>query len=1032
MLPIILELRLPRLHSPCIPVPISPIRYFSDGQSRQIPQIFGLITYSNSGNSRAQMDTRQSNGMPAQAFPAWYRADLALVLSNSLVAAVLAAFGLAFLFGPLASPRWPWPQLGLILHILPAPDLVPSLISISPGSSASSYFLAGIIDLLLAGFMVALAVGIGKSQRWAYWTYSLVCLSAILSRVLGIWRFLAPNRFAFMPAAGRYVLLDSAGIIIALAAAWYSYIRASSSPAPQAGASETSARLPGSVPWATVVFTVLVLLFIVLRSVYLFHWIDRGELRYEVFRFVLTVLAYASILVLGCLRSMRSHAASLALGISVMTLVTFILQAGATSASLGMLVLWIAVAGSRQGAGLAQAAFVLGNLVLVFVSSLSLIRRRNLHAGFAALAAIFVGSVDPVVHALKEHDAHLYSLAHELARGGPYILFRTESCLLRFKAEHRGAGFPDSLRQLDKILPGCLQDGLARGGEIGGYRIEYQVSATTPIEHFSLIASPSVHYTGSMVSFFSDETGILRTYSGNRLAVASDGGVTPAEDLLRIRNCVVNFTSLSDRQNTGWSEANRAYDADQMHYPLSFDEMAAEKRCSVPGLRDAGSWKTSAYRFSYRRVVNNGVENFALLARPIQYGSSGLRSYFVDNTSVIHATAENRDATADDPWAYRCEFTSLGTPCVDQRAKTRAASEDDLPNEDLRYAPEQRRSHAGGLASTDSAQLFWRFNKPYIWFAGVSSDLQRVFMRVADKGVIALSREGNPLWIFEGAQSHLAVEDSIYVINEDGILSRVDANGKILWSFNYFFRGVPVRSSEGIIYAFAGSGLYAITEGGEMLWRMQLPDHGGSGGVLSENQKVLYVVSDRKLHAVDIRKGKLLWSADNACYSAADLCLPQLLLNGSIVIPSDEVNGTKLRNILRLFDSLGKTLWTIKYPGTIEYLVPTHTNSIIVGSQGGLQAVNAQGVPEWNLPKAGTLNESHRAGFFYACINGLQSVVDMQGQHRLVDPAENPWAGLCGPVHEASNDLLFIEERPSTLWTIRLSDLSSRPLRSAR
>lgn len=942
--------------------------------------------------------------------------DLALILLNSLVAAILALFGLAFLSAPLAFHRWPWLQLfGLILRVLPAPPLL---------FSSSSW--VNVTDLLLAALMVALAVGIAKSQRLAYFTYSLVCLFTILSRLSEIWSFFAPSHFSFMPTAGRYVALDSMGIVLALVAAWCAHFRASSSPRWQADEDKKSQTFPESIPWATLVLALLALLLFVARSASIFDRISGDQVRYETFRLVLVALAYASILAFGSRRSTRTYAASLAVGVSVTTVLTLILQAGSPFALFVMLVFWSAAAGPGQlGAPLVQAAFVLSNFALIFVSLASLIHRRNFHAGFVALAAILIGAIEPAVHTLQQHDARLYTLAHQLATGGPYILYRTESCLLRFKAEHRPATFPDSLRQLDKSLPGCLQDGLSTGEEIGGYHIKYHASGAAPIERFSLIASPSVHYAGSIVSFFSDETGVLRTYSGNRIAVASDGGVTPAADLLSIRNCVLNFTSFSDKRNTGWSEVNRAYDADQMRYPLSFEDMAAEKRCSIPSRQDAASRTNAAYRFTYRRVVRDGIENFSLLARPIQYGVSGLRSYFIDDTSVIHATSENRDATIDDPWAYRCEFASLGTPCVDETPRTQLASEDDLPKDDSAYKPEHPGSHTGGLASTNSAQLFWRFNKQFITFVGVSSDLQRVFMKIADKGVIvALSQDEKPLWILKAAQSVLVANGSAYLVNEnDGILSGVDADGKVLWSFNYFFRGVPVRSSEGVIYAFAGAGLYAISDGGEMLWRMRLPDYGGSGGVISEDQQVLYVVSDRKLHAVDVKKGKLLWSVDNACYDAADVCRPMLLANGSIVIPSDEVKGTKLRSILRLLDSSGKTIWTMKYPETIEYVVPSHTNTIVVSSQGALQALDARGAPEWSSSKYwSTLTESRRAGFFYACFNDTESLVDSQGQHNLVSPSETPWAGLCGSVHEASNNLLFIEERPSTLWTIRLPD----------
>lgn len=43
------------------------------------------------------------------------------------------------------------------------------------------------------------------------------------------------------------------------------------------------------------------------------------------------------------------------------------------------------------------------------------------------------------------------------------------------------------------------------------------------------------------------------------------------------------------------------------------------------------------------------IVKYTLTARPLTYGSSGKRSFFTDQSSVIHYTADNRPATATDP-----------------------------------------------------------------------------------------------------------------------------------------------------------------------------------------------------------------------------------------------------------------------------------------------------------------------------------------------------------------------------------------------
>lgn len=58
------------------------------------------------------------------------------------------------------------------------------------------------------------------------------------------------------------------------------------------------------------------------------------------------------------------------------------------------------------------------------------------------------------------------------------------------------------------------------------------------------------------------------------------------------------------------------------------------------------------YHFSYvvsppdskRRMVS-----YRLSARPLHYGRFTLRSFFSDETAIVHATQDNREATATDP-----------------------------------------------------------------------------------------------------------------------------------------------------------------------------------------------------------------------------------------------------------------------------------------------------------------------------------------------------------------------------------------------
>jgi type II secretory pathway pseudopilin PulG len=55
------------------------------------------------------------------------------------------------------------------------------------------------------------------------------------------------------------------------------------------------------------------------------------------------------------------------------------------------------------------------------------------------------------------------------------------------------------------------------------------------------------------------------------------------------------------------------------------------------------------YRFLYTPGPGQAPSTFTLSANPEVHGTTGERHFFVDESLVLHATRENRDATAADP-----------------------------------------------------------------------------------------------------------------------------------------------------------------------------------------------------------------------------------------------------------------------------------------------------------------------------------------------------------------------------------------------
>lgn len=94
-------------------------------------------------------------------------------------------------------------------------------------------------------------------------------------------------------------------------------------------------------------------------------------------------------------------------------------------------------------------------------------------------------------------------------------------------------------------------------------------------------------------------------------------------------------------------------------YPVDFASLASS---SKPKCMATGPWvinpskPTHGYFFEYSGSTLLSTEDgctrfksFAMTARPVVFGRTGIRSFFIDESVSIHATSENRPANAIDP-----------------------------------------------------------------------------------------------------------------------------------------------------------------------------------------------------------------------------------------------------------------------------------------------------------------------------------------------------------------------------------------------
>jgi len=81
-------------------------------------------------------------------------------------------------------------------------------------------------------------------------------------------------------------------------------------------------------------------------------------------------------------------------------------------------------------------------------------------------------------------------------------------------------------------------------------------------------------------------------------------------------------------------------------------ELVAYRKAGLLPGDDGKRFTDSGYRITYDPGLldsDGRVVKYVFSARPIEYGSTGQRSYLMDESGTIHTTQSNRPATGGDP-----------------------------------------------------------------------------------------------------------------------------------------------------------------------------------------------------------------------------------------------------------------------------------------------------------------------------------------------------------------------------------------------
>src|SRR5262249_45840038 len=145
----------------------------------------------------------------------------------------------------------------------------------------------------------------------------------------------------------------------------------------------------------------------------------------------------------------------------------------------------------------------------------------------------------------------------------------------------------------------------------------------------------------------------------------------------------------------------------------------------------------------------------------------------------------------------------------------------------------------------------------------VSDDLQQIYVREGEWSIAAMQRDGRPLWGYSRAEHLIVAPDALYAVDRD-LLSRLDANGHVSWTFHVDDKTDLTGSDNGVLFLTGFTYIRAVSPEGKQLWRMQLPDSGTAHDpVLGADGKTLYLVTNRNLYAVNSQRGQLMWMAQN-------------------------------------------------------------------------------------------------------------------------------------------------------------------------
>ena len=289
--------------------------------------------------------------------------------------------------------------------------------------------------------------------------------------------------------------------------------------------------------------------------------------------------------------------------------------------------------------------------------------------GTGVFAALIVGAVlSQIVQestlakapGMTEDQAAAQSEEYSRGHAAREMVRVIAKCVFQYAKSHPAQGFPEKLDQVGATGDGCLQ----RNGwlEVPGHVFVYEAWSSRGTGRRDRFKARSkevakVPSTFPLPDDMVDETGVFADAAGDKRGFSFS---PPLNLLSTIGNCL-----RREFQATGM----KSYPSN-LHGILSVKGDYGTPCVPVFQAKDLSLfrlWRNdfiySAYRFTYAATKESGglYKGFQLQARPEEYGKQALRSYYMDESGIVHATPVDRAANAGDADAA-CELTQRNCP----------------------------------------------------------------------------------------------------------------------------------------------------------------------------------------------------------------------------------------------------------------------------------------------------------------------------------------------------------------------------------